>query len=258
MPDYSKLLQKVQGRIQFFDILRGLAVVLMVVYHIVFVLWWFGMSGVWTDPLSWYWIIVARIALITFILVSGAVMQIQYWKVQAGKKDSKFFLRRALFLGWWALAISIFSIVFAPSAPIFFGIIHLLAVSAVLGLPFYTFSLRGQILGAVAVFVAWLIPWSQLVSSKLLDSWLLVIVGVSPPAFQTLDYVSVLPFFGWYILGMVVAKIVFNYPILLDFESKKPLMVVLSKVGMNSLMIYVMHVPLLVLLVLLYRYFLMI
>lgn len=151
------------------------------------------------------------------------------------------FLRRLAVITGAAVSITVVTAVVFPDTYIFFGVLHCIAVSSVLALPF----LRAPpVLTALAAALSLAAP--SLLASSAFDTPALrwTGLGLSPPA--TNDWVPLLPWFGCVLAGVAGGRWR-----LLPNESTRGwsptglLPRVLSWSGRHSLAIYLLHQPLL-------------
>jgi len=126
-----------------------------------------------------------------------------------------------------------------------FGVLHLIGISIILSYPLMTRPLLDFVLGSAAIFVGLLIRQFSFDSPWLL--WL----GFVPRHFYSVDYFPLLPWFGVVLVGIFLGN--FLYPegarrfSLPDPSARSPLKQICST-GRNSLSIYLIHQPILVIL----------
>ena len=131
-------------RIKKLDEIRGIAVILMIIYHFLFDLNYFGIYSVALDstPL----IIFQRIIGITFIAVSGFSLALN-----SKSKTDQF--KRSLFLGLIAILITIGTWIFPHEAFIKFGIIHFMALSSLILIFFVDLGIINLVLGLISIWL---------------------------------------------------------------------------------------------------------
>jgi uncharacterized membrane protein len=231
------------GRLWEVDALRGIAVCLMVFYHFMFDLYYFGAyTG---QMLSGPWQTFARSIGSTFIFVMGISLTLRYnrLKPKMGHRQlfQKYLLRglQLLGLGMIITAVTYFLI---GSGFVIFGILHLLGLSTILAYPF----LRSRWASLVAglIFIGLSVPLSQLLVS---DPWLLWL-GVRQIGRFMLDFYPVVPWFGVALLGAFVGFVLypeggrrFALPNLSHVAPVRGL----TYLGQHSLLIYLVHQPVL-------------
>ncbi len=124
---------------------------------------------------------------------------------------------------------------------ILFGILHLIGFSIVIAPFFFSFG-RGNLLIALALI---LLGWHVAgIEGPLWLAWL----GIHPASFYSVDYEPLLPWFGLVLMGFVSGSLLFpggkrrfNLPELGD-----PLGQGLVRLGRHSLLIYLVHQPLII------------
>ena len=122
-------------RIQFLDLLRGIAVVAMVSYHFFWDLGFFGYIdlSVVTTGLG---LIIAQIIGSSFILIAGFSLHLS----SLSKNFQKKFWFRTAKLFFLSFLISLATLIFDRNNFIFFGILHLLTFCSVFG--FFALKIR--------------------------------------------------------------------------------------------------------------------
>lgn len=225
------------------DIIRGIAVVLMIGYHLVFDLAFFGAYA--TNIYSTGWQFVARSIGTTFILVMGVSATLKYHRLAPVLDRRQLFLqylRRGAILFGWGMVITIVTYFVLGNGFVVFGILHLMGLSLVLAFPFLRsrwVSLAG---GVVAIGAGFFLSSVQTVSPWLL--WL----GVPQLRRHMVDYYPLLPWFGIALLGAFAGFTLYpggarRFP--LPDLSHTALVRALGYLGRHSLVIYLIHQPVL-------------
>jgi uncharacterized membrane protein len=213
------------------DALRGFAVLAMIAYHAT----WnaaffgylpsdlmFGVAGTWS----------ARLIAGAFLVLSGVSLVLAH---EAGFEPRRFWRRLAILAAAAAL-VSLVSILAMPGLPIYFGILHAMALFSLLALPFRRAPLVVVAGAAAIVFgLAFFTPGLGLDRGWL---WL------APPADLPVmaDYAPTIPWFAVLLTGIVLVRL----PVvraLLQGQSLAP--AVLARLGRWSLPIYLTHQPIL-------------
>jgi len=146
------------------------------------------------------------------------------------------FLRRLCVIGAAAAAVTLATLFLFRDYFIFFGILHCIAVSSVLALPFLAAPLWLVAAAAVAVVVAPL-----LVALPLFDAPALWWVGLGTHAPPTYDYAPLAPGFGMVLAGVVIARLV--RPGGASGRSFPGWLRPLAWGGRHSLLVYLVHQP---------------
>jgi uncharacterized membrane protein len=185
------------GRYWEIDTARGLAVLLMVVFHYSFTLRYFGVYDVGGGWL--YWELFPRFIGSMFITVSGISLALAYgrlpWAVFRARN-----IVRGLKILVCGLLITVATAVLLPEGTIVFGILHLLGTSILLALPLARFPRLALLAGVAALALG--VSFSQFT----LDVPWLLWLGLPPHAFFTLDYYPLLPWFGIFLIAYFVGE----------------------------------------------------
>lgn len=230
------------------DAARGVAILMMVVYHFTYDLDTF--VGVDVDSTTGLWSLFADATAFLFVFLVGvslSLSRLREERVMGGwPLFRKYLLRGLKILGYgmlltaasWALGIGIIA----------FGILHLIGVSIILAYPFLDLRLPSLLIG-VAVISAGLYIGSLGLYSE--DPWLLPF-GVIPLDFPMPDYRPLLPWFGVVLLGLFAGNTVYAGR---EARTTTPQRGTparpLAFLGRHSLLIYLVHQPILVALLLL-------
>lgn len=203
------------------DCIRGLGVLLMIFFHFIFDLGFFGLAGI-TFLGHPYWLAFAKFIVSLFLVCAGIGLAL----VHKSRIRWDHLRKRFLLIGAWALVITIVTYVLIPGNFIFFGVLHCIAAGSVIGVFFVKrprlslfFSLL--ILGSGILWQPTLIP---------IKDWL----GVEP-----VDYIPLYPYFGVVLLGIFLESIGFHQIPLKGNLLTKPL----EFMGKHSLKIYLIHQP---------------
>jgi uncharacterized membrane protein len=190
-------------RLQIIDLIRGIAVVAMIVYHFSWDLKHFGLISVdvGSDPL---WRGFAHTIAGTFLGLVGFNL------VLANRHGIRTvpYLRRLGFLACGAALVSLVTYWFVPEGFVFFGVLHMILVASVLALPFLRAPTAVTIVAAVFCLAAPSLFTSEIFDAKLL--WLGLLLGLSNHLVDTVDYVPVLPWFGVVLAGVATGQFTLN------------------------------------------------
>jgi len=224
-------------RLPVVDLARGVAIVAMVIYHSAFDLSADGLIA--TDVVSdLNWKIFARLIAGTFLLLVGVGLVL----ATRNGLDRRAYLRRLALIAGGAALVTIGTWWFDRSTFVFFGILHEIAVSSVLALPFLLLPSWLVTLAAAATIAA---PW--FLASPVFDWWPLWWVGLTADPPVTVDYVPVLPWFGIVLIGIIAGRLVVRYAATLAaLRPTDPISRWLMRAGRWSLAIYLIHQPLIV------------
>lgn len=232
------------------DALRGVAIVMMVTYHLLFDLYYFGIFPVHINTLL-LWIF-ARSTAFLFLVVVGISLTLSYNRARLQREtlpadDNQLmfwkYLKRGLKIFTLGLLITLVTWFFIPDNFIMFGILHFIGLAIILEYPFLDRKYFNLVLAAI--FMALGIYLGQFVFS---ESWLLWL-GLKPAVFHSVDYFPLLPWLGVVSLGLFVGNTFyqdyqrqFRMPVIHDHNLIK----LASFLGRHSLLIYVIHQPILI------------
>jgi uncharacterized membrane protein len=222
-------------RLVFVDILRGVAIVLMFIYHFIFDLNHFGAVAFdFNNDLRWLGFRAGIVSLFSVLVGVGLVLG------PGRKLDWPRYGKRLLAIGVCAALASAGSYFMYPKTYIFFGILHFIFVASVLGLAFIKFTWLNLILGAT------LIVLGATTKLPLFDQPLLQWLGMMTHKPFTEDYVPLLPWFGVVLIGMFLARRAQARGRLEKFsasEFDRSITKLLAFGGRHSLVIYMLHQP---------------
>ena len=207
----------------------------MVVYHACYVAVMFGLADI--DLFTGFWWLFPRAIAAGFVAVSG-------WNL-AGKRSrgGSFggFARRAGVLGLVALAISAATWPALGKGFVFFGVIHLLALSSILAWP-----LLGKPALAIATGIACLSGGYALGAPRFGFPWL-AWLGLRPAGLHPADYLPLLPWFAFIAFGAAARDLAMRKGSAASSAANTPGFAVstLAAIGRRSLVVYLAHLPLL-------------
>ncbi|MDQ7044227.1 MAG: heparan-alpha-glucosaminide N-acetyltransferase [Sulfurimonas sp.] len=219
-------------RLQGLDIFRGVAIVLMVIFHFCFDLKNFGYVDFdLRHGEGWKYF---RYTIVTmFILSAGISAQLTHAK----GIDIKKLRKRVLLLTLASLVVSIGSYTQFPNSWIYFGILHFFLAITILGLPFLNFPKLSLLTGAF-IILGYNMSWINM-------HWLYTLLQkpLHLPIAYTQDLVSLVPWFGVYLLGLAAGyyklqEIFLNLEIL---NRKNLINSSLALLGRHSFIIYLSH-----------------
>jgi uncharacterized membrane protein len=219
-----------QSRIWEIDGLRGVAIFCMVLFHFLFDLNEFAGVAISYREGWVYW--VGKLAVILFMTVAGISHVLTRNDIKRGLKVSGF-----------ALAVTAGSFLFTPQLTIVFGVLHFFAFAML------TTPLWRQLPNAILLLLtaaAWSGVWwlGSIDPATNLWAWL----GIRNEAFTSGDYYPLIPWMGWYWLGMVIGRRWYHErkSLLPEKLLAKWPFTPLHWAGQQSIWIYLIHQPILV------------
>ena len=223
----SNLSKTRNARVNEVDILRGMAIVLMVIFHFCYNLAAFDWLDISTNK-DIEWRVFRAVIVSGFLLAVGMSSYLVYSKHVNLIKLSKTVAK----LITVALLLTVGSLFMYPNAWVYFGIIHFIAVALPISVIFARFPTVALIIG-VACLAAYHLDW---ISMR--PIWLWSIEHLSIPR-KTTDLVSFIPWISPVLIGIyLMHKSLFNIKISENVISNK-----LALLGRHSLAIYLIHQP---------------
>ena len=224
------------------DSLRGIAITAMVISNLVTDLLFFDLY----EPgfLIGFWSLFAYATATTFILLVGISMTLSYSRVMRWSQDKiwKKYIARGLKIFSWGVLITVITYLFMETGYILFGVLHLIGLSIILSVPFLRFKDLNLWLGFLIIFLG------IFMKTFAVDFPWLLWLGFMPKGFTSVDYFPLLPWFGVVLIGIYLGNML--YPkgrrVFELGETKNNIFRALSFLGRNSLLIYLIHQPIII------------
>ncbi len=232
------------GRIWAIDALRGVALIAMATYHFSWDLEFFGYiepGTVGAGAFKMY----ARLIAGSFLFLAGVSLVLGHYPVVRARSFAIRFAKIAVA----ALAITGVTWFTFPDSFIFFGILHSIAAASLIGLIFLRLPAFLTLAVAAAAFAAPLY-----LRSPMFDTPALLWVGLSETLPRSNDYVPLLPWLAPFLAGIAAARVAtgFGWFDTLRSDGSARWKMLLTTAGRHSLIIYLLHQPLLFALVYLF------
>ena len=211
-------------RIDELDSLRATALVMMLISNFVSDLNYFGLMVVVKGD-QWWWL--ARITAFLFVSISG----ISYFLAHQKEYDFSKTFNRTKRLIFWAFMITLITYIFAPSAYVRFGVLHLLALASIIAFPLARKPLYALGIGLILLIIP--------LSSNSNFVWF----GLQETGTFAVDYFPLNPWLGIFFISLAISSKIYS--------AGKPLLNIKWPVrwlwfGRNTLIIYVVHQPILI------------
>jgi uncharacterized membrane protein len=225
------------------DALRGIAIIMMVIYHFTYDLDQFGQFDIGANTGNWQRF--ANVTAFMFVTLVGVSLVLSYSRATARSADQwslarKYILRGLRILGY-AMLVTVVVWLAAPGGSIIFGILHLIGLSIVFAYPF----LRQPVLALIAGLG--IIALGMAMGAPRVDFPWLFWLGFRPEGIGTMyDYRPMIPWFGVALFGIFVGHMLYRNGIrrfpLPDLTWLAPVRW-LVVAGRYSLAIYLIHQP---------------
>jgi len=221
------------SRLPWIDTARGGALVAMAAYHFT----WDLAEFRWIDgaiALSRGFHFFGHAIAASFLLLSGySLVLARRARGQPLWRDPRYWRRWGRIAAAAAGAVTLASLWLFPEAPIWFGILHCIALSSLIALPFVEAPVVAAVLAAALALAA------PLAASHAFDAPLWLWTGLSATTPASNDYRPLLPWLGFVLLGVALARL--PLPARAKGEASRPLAVL----GRHSLAFYLIHQPIL-------------
>jgi len=223
------------------DLLRGIAIIMMIIFHILFDLVFLDIVKI--NLYSGLNLLFLYSIGTIFLLLVGVSLSISHSRVINVLSKRQIwlkFIQRGIMIFCLGLIITIFTWFYLGRGFIIFGVLHCIGLSIIFSIPFLKYRFSNLFLGTILVFIG--IVLKTMVFNFNWFLWL----GFVPRGFYTVDYFPILPWFGVVLIGIFIGNILYrdnkrNFHIN-DF-SKFKLVKLFCFLGRYSLVIYFVHQP---------------
>jgi uncharacterized membrane protein len=225
------------------DTSRGIAILMMIVFHAVFDLNFFMIASVNVATGFWRWFAMATASL--FLLIVGISLVVSHAR-SAAKLSGFALVKKTLYRGAGIFALGLLvtlaTWLYLHEGFILFGILHLIGISVMLSVLFFRFGRYNILVGLFCI------AGGFFVGTIHGPVWLLPL-GIYPPSFSSVDYTPLIPWFGAVLVGMGAGEILYAGGIRRFEAPHLPdrIAVPLAFLGQHSLLIYLVHQPVIIL-----------
>ena len=222
------------NRIIIIDQLRGLAFIMMAIFHFCYDLNYFALAQIpiFSHP---FWILFRALIVFLFLSMVGVSLKLNF---ERGFKPKRF-IRRLAKVGFAASLITIGTIIALPSQFIYFGILHMIAVSMILGALLLHLPKQSHRFFALAGIIVFLCGYFYPFDLPIYGVWFWV--AKNAPA--TVDYVPLIPWFGFVLIGISMGNFIEKW---INFNfGENYLGIAMQWCGKNALLLYLIHQPIL-------------
>lgn len=217
-------MNKKAERIWELDLIKGIALLLMIYFHVVYDLKEiYHLSFSYQSGINYY---IGKAAGILFIFTAG---------ISSSLARSN--IKRALKLLAIALAITAITHLYDPVIGIKFGILHFLGVSILISpLMLKANKYLLVVLGTIVIAIA---PYISTIKA---DNNFLFILGLTTNNFVSSDFYPMIPWLGIFLYGLAAGKSFYVYK--KSVIALQPRENLLTRAGQHTLLIYLLHQPL--------------
>ncbi len=186
------------------DAARGVAIIMMIVYHTTYDL--DNLGGYDIQSTTGYWARFADVTAGLFLFLVGVSLAISRARTSltGWRLFGKYLVRGLRILAYGVVLTVVFLVL--GMGVVAFGILHLIGVSIILAYPFLRLRLTNLVLGTL-IFAAGQYILAQDLSSQ--SFWLLPF-GIVPEGVIMPDYRPLLPWFGVVLIGLFFGNVVYG------------------------------------------------
>ncbi len=221
------------------DLVRAVALCMMIVYHFLFAIRFLDMADV--EVLIGFWRVFAYATASLFVAIAGVSLTLAATGLrrrgESERRVAAAQLRRGLTIFAWGLVITLVTSLALEQGAILFGILHLIGLGTILAIPLVDRPRASLVIGTLCLFLG---PLAARYTGPLWLVWL----GFHPSDFVSLDYVPLLPWFGVLLIGVTTGWALF--PNGMPRRQLRPFpgwAAPLLWLGRHTLLIYLIHAP---------------
>jgi len=222
------------------DSARGIAVIMMIVYHIFFDINFLQVVSIPLTSLAFQLFLYPIGSLFLLIVGISLVLSFQIYekKHQRMPPFSKYFWR-GVFLFLLALMITFITWIYPHKGYIVFGVIHCISISVILSYWFISRPTLSLFVGGLIIVLG--VLFTQVTVESPVFFWL----GLRSAGFYSLDYFPLCPWFGVVLIGLFAGTRL--YPNLQKKYQRSQIIPTLAYpfvfLGKHALLIYIIHQP---------------
>lgn len=232
------------------DFLRGIAVVLMIIFHFLYDLNYFGIYKInlYSGPILIYLYLIGS----TFLLLVGISLSLSYSRIKNSLSTKEIrlkYLKRGLMIFALGLIITLVSWLYLNDGFIIFGVLHCIGLSIILAIPFLKYRYINISIGIILIIIG------IILKNYSFNFNYLIFLGFKPIHFYTVDYFPLLPWFGVVLVGIFLGNIIYvNHKRRYKIKNLEKLKFLkfFCCLGRHSLIIYFIHQPIMLSLLQLY------
>ena len=232
---------QVPARFPEIDKARGVAIIMMVVFHIAFDLYFLGIAPIPANQGLWRLLALSTASLFLFLVgISLSISSAYAARTLTRREFILKYVSRGGFILALGLLITAVTWFLIPGGFIRFGILHLIGIAVMMSPLYIRYLWPNLIVGAI------IIALGPLVAGLRGNSWLLW-AGIHPEGFASIDYTPLVPWFGVVLIGVFAGKLLYpggmRRP---GFSVAVPSLGPLEYLGQHSLAVYLVHQPVII------------
>jgi uncharacterized membrane protein len=226
------------------DMIRGIAILMMILFHTVFDLNFFRVSAV--DVSAGFWRYFAFSTAALFLLIVGISLTLSHTRAATSLSGYQMigkFVNRGVGIFLVGLLVTAGTWLYLKEGFIVFGILHLIGISVMISPLFFRFKKFNLLLGLFFILIGYFL------TTVTGPVWLLPL-GIHPATFWSVDYEPVFPWTGIVLFGMGLGEILYPGGMRKFTLPGIPVFFIqpLAFLGRHSLIIYLVHQPLIIVL----------
>jgi len=225
------------------DLLRGIALLMMILFHTLFDLAFFRIAPV--DVSDGFWRYFAYATASLFLLIVGVSLSVSHARAARrlqGRALVQKFLLRGGGIFCCGLLVTVATWWYLQEGYVIFGILHLIGLAVMLSPLFFRFRTWNAVIGIVFIAIGWIL-------AAIPGPMELLVIGIHPLTFQSVDYTPVFPWMGLVLIGLAIGE--FAYPGGERWWTLPKLperaIAPVTFIGRHTLVIYLVHQPVILL-----------
>jgi uncharacterized membrane protein len=226
-------------RIWQFDLIRAIAIILMTIYHFFFLINFYGIQEV--NLASWWLFLAEYASKLTFLLLVGFFIGFSVQKITNRKAFLVKQLKRVIVITLAAALISFVTYLTIDNSFVRFGILHLIAS----GILIFSLIARNNYLVLLIIIIS-LGFWLLASDFFFRGNYLTYALGLNYLNPYSIDYFGLFPWLAIIGLGVLHGKKLGTVVIFQQTKEPRSLKF-MTFLGRHSLLIYLIHVPLIAL-----------
>lgn len=223
------------------DLLRAVAIIMMVIYHAAYDLAFF--YGAPMHPWEGGWLILQRVTANLFLLLVGVSFAVSYGRMEARDATQRDiiskYVKRGCLVFFCGMLVTLATYAFDHGTYVRFGILHLIGAGILL-LPFVMPLREGNVILAVIAFLM-----GRAIHGITAPISLLLPFGIPPAGFVSVDYFPLFPWIAAMLTGAAVGNALYNRRWLRWHVPDNRWTRILTEPGRHALIIYLVHQPVL-------------